>query len=339
MEEGSVGALAAAIDAGRNPQRELEACTASASHLDQAGRRHLLAGLGELIQRAPLEVGGRIAICAGAIIERGADPADLPAAVFERLEELLDALPREAETETASENQPDPVDPPEAYFDFELAAISCLARSPQARREQRAHLWPRIHRYSEVYGFLGRMLSMLDEEGLVVIDVPTGRAWRVVIDGIADNFQLHVLLNGALARSPRRWPFRFRAQEGIAGTPMDPRAVASCAGGIPANLHVSSTWQLASWQALKPGGRLEEGHAHWIWNEGVPADIEPFDGTRVVLVAPGTIQRSWNSGRIFPAVRGALRVERPLTTEEAKDLVGRILSRRRDGGGTRGKTP
>ena len=45
---------------------------------------------------------------------------------------------------------------------------------------------------------------------------------------------------------------------------------------------------------------LMTGSAYWIWNEGVPADIPTFEGTRVVLLGPPPYERSWNSVRRFP---------------------------------------
>lgn len=327
VSDANVMAVAAALDSGRDPQRALVACTEAAIRLDAAGQHRLLAGLGELIGRYPSPLAGRIAICAGTIVEGGADPAAFPAAVFEKITAFLDALPAAPLQDT----EPDAgQELPEEFYDFELAAIACLARSPSIRREQKARLWPKIRRYSERYGFLGKMLSMLDEEPLIVVDVSTGGAWRVVIDGIADNFQLHALLNGALARAAPRLPFGLGRRVGISGRPLHPRIVAASADGPPVDLPVVSFWQLACWRALEPGGRLEAGHEHWIWNEGVPADIEPLDGTRIVLIAPGSIERSWNSGRVFPEVKGSLRVEKALAMDEADILLERILERKNE---------
>jgi len=327
-----IATVATALETGSDLGPALTACMSGADGLDAAGKRELLRGLGELIRQRPVEGGGRNAICAGAIIERGANPADFPVAVFERIAEMLDALPRAtapAGADGRDEESDDEQELPETYYHFERAAIACLARSAHVRREQRIALSPRIRRYSETYGFLGKMLSLLDNEPLLVLDVPTGRAWRVVIDGIADNFQLHTLLVGALARAPSRWPSwlcRRAGLEGIAGSPLHPRIVAASSSGPAVDLPAFSSWQLATWRALETGGRLEPGHDHWIWNEGVPADIEPLDGTRLILVAPGTIERSWNSGRVFPMVEGSLRMERQLPDEEAADIVERILA-------------
>jgi hypothetical protein len=58
----------------------------------------------------------------------------------------------------------------------------------------------------------------------------------------------------------------------------------------------------------------------------VPADIPPFEGTRVVLLGPPPYQRSWNAGRRFADMAGDLRVERILTRGEVRELLGRIAA-------------
>jgi hypothetical protein len=58
----------------------------------------------------------------------------------------------------------------------------------------------------------------------------------------------------------------------------------------------------------------------------VPADIPPFEGTRVVLLGPPPYPRSWTAGRRFDAMPGDLRVERILALDEVRDLLGRIAA-------------
>jgi hypothetical protein len=80
---------------------------------------------------------------------------------------------------------------------------------------------------------------------------------------------------------------------------------------------------------LKGDGTLCDpmsGSSHWIWNEGVPADIPPFEGERVVLLGPPPYPRSWTAGRRFPFMVGDLRVERVLARGEVRDLLGRITA-------------
>ena len=54
---------------------------------------------------------------------------------------------------------------------------------------------------------------------------------------------------------------------------------------------------------------LMSGSAHWIGNEGAPADIPPFEGMQIVLLGPPPYERSWNPGRKFPAMADDLFLE------------------------------
>jgi hypothetical protein len=65
---------------------------------------------------------------------------------------------------------------------------------------------------------------------------------------------------------------------------------------------------------------------HFIWNEGVPADILPFEGTRMVLIGPAPFSRSWNGGRPFHGMRASLEVVEALEPTAVQEWVGRITT-------------
>jgi hypothetical protein len=91
---------------------------------------------------------------------------------------------------------------------------------------------------------------------------------------------------------------------------------------------VQSDWQLASFPAVRADGSIsgQDEMTHWIWNEGFPAEIATFEGTRLIAVGPSTIQRSWNAPRIFAGMTGWLRVEERLPTPEAVALLARMVA-------------
>jgi hypothetical protein len=281
-----------------------------AQGLEEAARPPLLAELEELLDLYAPEKIWPLAILAGALIEMGADPKLFPPAVFNELAEMLAEVPPQK-----PEGDEGPFELPEHFYQYERAAIACLSRSGEVRRTlpQKPLMLSRIHRYSERYGFLGKMLSVLDDEPLLVVDAPTGRAWRCRISGIADNFQLHTLLLGAFAGP------------GLIKGDVPPRPVldAAAAGAPDSGGQLRSGWQLASWPALRDAEFTAQQHsAHWIWNEGVPADIAVFEGQRVVLIAPSFIGRNWNAGRTFHSMPGRLAVAEQLPNGEAAELLG-----------------
>jgi hypothetical protein len=162
---------------------------------------------------------------------------------------------------------------------------------------------------------------VLDDEPIVVLHPGQGKGYRVRISGLADNFQLHTLLADALiGRFPGRW---LRGRR-----PSRAEVVAARDGAVHEDAPpAQGAFNLWTWRGLKPDGTLRDsfaGRAHWIWNEGVPADIPPFEGTRVALLGPPPYPRGWTAGRRFPSMVGDLRVEGVLTRGEVRDLLGRI---------------
>lgn len=267
---------------------------------DPALRDAVLTGLDELIRVLPTEDLGPVALLAGALVESGADPTRFPPAVFDALLELLGRVAGEGT---------DDVELPEAFYRLEQAAMACLSRSAELRRSlpQKDALNARIRRYSERYGFLGKMLRVLDDEPLVALHPPSLRAFRFEIGGIADNFQLHALLRGALAGP-------------IPGERPTDAVIAAFRDGPATRDGAHSDWQLCTWRGLLD----PDDRDAWVWNEGVPDDVPPFEGERLLIVNPSRIRRGWNSQRLFDGMPGRLTPVGELPRDDSAALVGRI---------------
>ena len=52
--------------------------------------------------------------------------------------------------------------------------------------------------------FVATMLQVLDDEPLLVLQVEQQKGFKVRISGIADNFQLHTMLEGAIIGPPAK---------------------------------------------------------------------------------------------------------------------------------------
>ena len=309
---GGHGDLNAAFDAILDDAKRAgsERATASLSKLDP------------LVRDAPDETVGVVALLAGALIEIGADGDSYPMSVFDRLGSFLDLVPREAPAPAPSAGDED--DPgfelPESFYECERSAAALLSRSVERRRTlpHKAALLAKIHRYEERYGFLGKMLNVLDDEPLLILHPSTSRAWQARMGGIADNFQLHDLLRAALAGD---------GPDRIVGQRPNADAIAAASNGpLQSSLHSTSNWQLANWRAVQRDGQIAGSTRteHWIWNEGMPAEIEAFEGRRLIAIGPSSIQRSWNTGRVFAGMAGWLRVEAMLPHEESARLLRAI---------------
>lgn len=221
--------------------------------------------------------------------------------------------------------------------------IAHLARSLAARRRFRgdAPLLAVARELSSALSgaaFLTQMLQVLDDEELVVLAPEHRLGWRLRIGGIGDNFQLHTLLAGALVGPVEAGGYpgsvgvfgEGRQEERQPGRPLPPRAV-GVARDLPCSPREPSVWsylQLWNWPALQRDGRLPAqplAHSDWfVWNEGVPADLLAFEGTRLLLIGPAPFSRSWNGGRIFHGMDARLDVVARLSADEVIDWMRRL---------------
>ncbi|MFC3997526.1 hypothetical protein ACFOVU_16455 [Nocardiopsis sediminis] len=143
------------------------------------------------------------------------------------------------------------------------------------------------------------LLRMAEATSAVVLDRASRRGFRVLFDGIGDNFQLHTLLADALIGPEGR---------GLAGERPDPRWTASFRDADPdPDARVVRGW----WNLVAADGS-------WVWNEGVPADIPTSEGEHLLILDEQPYARSWSAGRRHPHVRGWLEVEAELSAEEAE---------------------
>jgi hypothetical protein len=316
------------------------------------------AELARIASQADPEWAAELAGVAGAFCERGADPEAGADALVAGLPRLLDpvvafvgacrALPvEEGESAVAVHADAVTAQMPEARRALDalggycLGTIAHLARSSAARRRHGRHAdllakLDAVRWDTANTGFLWKMLQVVDEE-LVILAPAHQLGWRVRVDGVADNFHLHALIAGHLVG-----PLDDRKYPGIVGThgqpdhgpgvPLPPRVtatqlIAPCTNHEPG---LSSSLQLWNWTGLQKDGTLPpvatNAHEHWVWNEGVPADILPFAGTRVVLLGPTNLHRNWNGGRIFPFMEATFQVIETMTPETAADWLRRLAA-------------
>ncbi|NOU33386.1 MAG: hypothetical protein HOO96_36275, partial [Polyangiaceae bacterium] len=117
---------------------------------------------------------------------------------------------------------------------------------------------------------------------------------------------------------------------GFPGEPPSAAAIAASTDGSSEDggEAVESDWQLAHWMGLREGGVIDDQDhdRSWIWNEGFPAEISAFEGSRTVLVGPSRIQRGWRAGRIFSGMKGRVEVLGAMPEPEVRALLGRILA-------------
>lgn len=285
---------------------------------------------------APLLSGDHIApgisadlsLVAGALVETGTDPGPTGVEILRRLRTMgrgaivfarawertgggtppdPDAITAAAETRVAAELHADAPGATMCWWTIRrhgLAAKTMLSQpsvrshlrqDPSLHAELRAvanQLSDPLTEFDEIRA----LLHMAEATSALVMDRETGRAFRVLFDGIGDNFQLHTLLADALIEP-----------HGLPGHRPDPRWSAAFKNSEPdpAAQTVRGWWNLVAHDGT------------WVWNEGVPAEIPTVEGERLLVLDEQPYPRSWNARRRHPQVRGWLEVESELTPEEA----------------------
>lgn len=312
---------------------------------EPAAAREALATLASGLYSLDPEPAGVASRVVGAIVESGHDPRPARPAMLAALQQTLPVCAAIADQARAEIGQP-PEHLDEDEADEWLAEREAQALNEAARRRPAAAIaWQRLHevwpgaialfsvdpearaeaqdlaaiaeRIEDVHaaaGWLRAMLTVLHDEPYVAIEPESRTAVSGRISGIVENFQLSTLL---MAAFPRDEPLVSEA------------AVAVARGEGPQQIEetVTGAWNLFTFEALQPGGKLPDAadvsQSHtWIWNEGIPADIPLLDGHRVILLGAAPHSRRWQAQRMF------LKLPARLTADVlAEDVVEGWLER------------
>jgi hypothetical protein len=75
--------------------------------------------------------------------------------------------------------------------------------------------------------------------------------------------------------------------------------------------------ELYTWRSLFSGS-LDEGvpSDFWIWGEGIPHDIEPFEDLRIIVLGPPAYGRIWTAGPRFSDLPAGILIEKILDEAE-----------------------
>lgn len=158
---------------------------------------------------------------------------------------------------------------------------------------------------------LGELLAVPDDQVVLAIHPASRTGMRVVMRGIAEVHQLHVLLAS-------EW----------GGVRVDDRVIDACRDCRPdpdASVFVAR-WQMFQPSALRPDGTLPRGFGAsdaWVWGEQSPTVLPLEKGERVVLLGEPTYRRGWEVGRKFPRLNGELEVVERLSASAVTDWLAK----------------
>ncbi len=198
---------------------------------------------------------------------------------------------------------------------FYPPALSVFAKSPEARRHAAQRWLSKLELFtsSNAAHWLIRMLKTLHQEPVLVIEPDMGRGFEGCLSDISSNFEVHDMLAMLI------WKNRISKTPGI-------KRVAEMLRPYP---HAGTgVWNLYNWTVVRerrlPEASDQSNSSHWIWGEGCPADIEVFEGRRVILLGPPSYPRTWNAGRELPQLQPNIQIQRWLDAAEIEAWMSRF---------------
>jgi hypothetical protein len=177
---------------------------------------------------------------------------------------------------------------------------------------------------------LTELLSIPDDEAILVLHPESRAGFRATVRGVADVGQFHVLMAAAISAdgglgipSGRPVPDRFVVACGNSGPPIP--------AGIP--MVMEARFQLYTPAALSADGTLPSnfgGCDHWLWPNSPLASIPRISGERVVLLGPPAFQTKWDVSLLFQRMPADLSVIESLgqfrVAEKLSQLTGKPVT-------------
>lgn len=188
-----------------------------------------------------------------------------------------------------------------------VVGVRRTARAIDGLKERAAELADVLPAAKELCDFL----AVPDDQVVLAIHPASRTGVRVVMRGIAEVHQLHVLL-------ANEWT----------GPQPDARIVDACRDSRPdpdASVFLAR-WQLFHPSALRPDGTLPRGFGgsdSWVWGERSPTVLPLVKGERVVLLGEPTYRAGWEVARKFPRMNGELELTERLSVSAVTEWLAK----------------
>lgn len=265
------------------------------------------------------EISGHLCVASGALVEMGASTQLGLDTILDDLAEgatVLAAAPLDHVDLDGGEPPPKTLERDQrrwaaGFHRHVVGAMARLARDVAARKRARAH--PRLGAAVAALGeqvaanhvqYLVEIMNMLDDEPLLVVDLPAGRAVRSRAYGGRSGFHLMTVLDGK-----------------------DPFALVE-----RGHTFVEADHGYFTWPAIEETTRGFEatGAGHLLWGEMRAVALPLFEGVRTVLRGRKLLaSRMWEVALVAPihdALRESVVVEEELSTGDALPLLRRMAA-------------
>jgi hypothetical protein len=317
---------------------------------DTKGTTAAMAVLGKGVKAAEGRAAQVLLLALGALVEAGADPELAWPAIEHNLkatlqgaslfaQACLDRVDHLAMDEaTKSEREPVKKKMPRETAAWDLvrskcmAATACLARSPKLRAKVMKSdallkaADPLIDYVEEVTAF-SKVMRVLDHESLVVIHVEQRKGWRFVMEDIATNVELYVLLLDHIMGDPKKGQLKGKRPNAKAvKTIKDP-------DHAPEDTVLQDVpFHTVAWPGLLPDGTLPDPkgedveHFNWVWLEGVPGEIPPFERERIILLQGPVMKRDVEVDVPIDPLLPALKPKAKMSTAEVDRMLAKMTA-------------
>lgn len=166
--------------------------------------------------------------------------------------------------------------------------------------------------YNNAFYWFSKLFKVLYNEPIIVIDLITKKGFKGRISGIADNFQLQILLMGLPQLNEK----------------MDvPKEYLDVVKGFHVQQleeSIVGKWNMYNWEYLLNDFKDSSSYSdsqHWIWGEGIPNDIATFNGFRVILLDNPSYSRGIPIQRTFKNLKAGIKVDKELNESQIEELI------------------
>jgi hypothetical protein len=217
--------------------------------------------------------------------------------------------------ETVAVEHPDQVQADDWLERIYPCLVSTYSSDLELLNKGKALLYERVKPYIQVSNacsWLSTLFGVLFNEPVLVVELSQKKAFTGKISGIADNFQLQLLLMSIPELGDT-------IDAGLT-------AVVNGTGPQDGEASVAGKWDMCNWPILSASHK-ESGNSdsdHWIWSEGSPADIELLEGHRVILLKQSSYQRGLYVQRSFSTLPASINIEKWLTDDELNQWLEKM---------------
>jgi len=223
------------------------------------------------------------------------------------------------------ENHPEEMDAVVSLDKFFPCGISIFSADKNSFSTGKSRLQDKVACAADInqgcYWF-NQLFTVLFDEPVAVIDIDTNRGFLGKIGGIADNFQLQLMLMSIPG---------FNDEVNISDEDLDiihgfgPQSSATVING-KWNMYDYELTEKSGWKGLINNKKMAADQARefsdaWIWGEGIPSDIPVKNGYRVIILGQPSYIRNINVQRTFKNLEASVEIDKKLTKEEIDALL------------------